>query len=151
VALKKRQKLILVKFAIVVTLTVLAVAAMISFRDYVNHTEAKRAMGQLAQIVRQYRNNHGRVPPESYVERIREQLHGHVRMGNLRYRARWIDLDSTDDEILAYSRHNYRSPIVRDGVIVLRLDGRVEYMNKKQFDEILAAQQGPEEIQFQQR
>lgn len=131
--------------------TAVAVVAMINFKDWINRSEARRAMEHLGQIVLQHRKNYGALPPESYVTNIRERLKGHARIGRLQYRALWIDSDSTPDEILAYSERNYRSLLVGRGYVVLRLDGRVEWMGKKEFEMLLAQQQTPEEIQMLQQ
>ena len=147
----RRQKAILRDFATVIVITAIAVVAMINFKDWVNRSEAMRAMEHLGQIVLQYRKNHGAVPPESYVDGIREDLEGHVRLGNLRYRARWLDFESTPDEILAYTEKNYHSLLVRKGYVVLRLDGRVEWMGKREFETLLAQHQSPMEIQMLQQ
>ena len=138
---------------IVIAITAIAVVAMINFRDWVNHSEAMRAMEHLGQIVLKYRDdpNHPSVPPKSWVDSQRENLPGNVRLGNLQYRARWIDFESTPDEILAYTEKNYRSLLIGSGYIVLRLDGRVEWMGKKEFEMLLAQQQSPEEIQMLQK
>ena len=149
--MNKRQKAILVKFIIVIVITAVAVVAMINFKDWVNRSEAMRAMEHLGQVVLQYRKNHGSVPPESYVDGIKEDLEGHVRLGNLRYRARWLDFESTPDEILAYTEKNYRSLLVGKGYVVLRLDGRVEWMGKREFETLLAQHQSPMEIQMLQQ
>lgn len=149
--MNKRQKAILVKFITVIVITAVAVVAMINFKDSVNRSEAMRAMEQLGQIVLQYRKNHGAVPPESYVDGIKEDLEGHIRLGNLRYRARWLDFESTPDEILAYTERNYRSLLVGKGYVVLRLDGRVEWMGKREFETLLAQHQSPMEIQMLQQ
>ena len=149
--MNKRQKAILVKFIIVIVITTVAVVAMINFKDWVNRSEAMRAMEHLGQIVLQYRKNHGSVPPESYVDGIKEDLEGHVRLGDLRYRARWLDFESTPNEILAYTERNYRSLLVGKGYVVLRLDGRVEWMGKREFETLLAQHQSPMEIQMLQQ
>ena len=148
--MNKRQKTILMDFAIVIVVTAVAVLAMINFKDWVNRSEAMRAMKQLGRIVLQYRKDRGSVPPESYVDRIKENLEGHVRLGNLRYRAQWIDLESSSDEILAYTEKNYRS-LIGNGFVVLRLDGSVEWMEKKEFQNLLAQQQNPTEIEMLQK
>jgi len=146
----KRQKDILIDCAIVIVVTVIAIVSMINFKDWVNRSEAIRAMQHLAQIVLRYRNEHGAVPPQSYVDSIRENLEGHVRLGKLIYRAQWLDLESTPDEILAYSEKNYRS-FIGKGFVVLRLDGTVEWLDKKKFQTILNQQQTPLEIQMLQK
>ena len=77
-----------------------------------------------------------------------EDLKGRVRLAGLQYRALWIDSGSAPDEILAYIEKNYRSLLVGGGYVVLMLDGRVEWMDKKKFKKLLAQQQGTEEIRM---
>jgi type II secretory pathway pseudopilin PulG len=149
--MNKRQKNLLIDFIVVVIVTTIAVVAMVNFKDYVNRSEAVRAMTQLGRIVLDYRKEHGAVPPESYVSTIKENLQGRARLGDLRYRAQWIDFEATPDEILAYTEKNYRSLFFRKGYIVLRLDGRVEWTDKQSFEQMLAAQQSPLEIQMTQK
>ncbi|MHC4911891.1 MAG: hypothetical protein ACYTE5_02680 [Planctomycetota bacterium] len=150
--MNKRQKAILINFTAVIVATAIAVAAMINFKDWINRSEATRAMQQLGKIVLQYRKDHGSVPPESYVDRIKENLEGHVRLGTLRYRARWIDFESTPDEILAYTEKNYHSLLFfGKGFIVLRLNGTVEWMGKQQFETLLAQQQSQIEKELTQK
>lgn len=149
--MNRRQKILLRDFVAVVVITALAVVAMVNFRDWVNRSEARRAMEQLGIIVLRYRQNYGALPPESYVAKTMEDLKGQVRLGGLKYRALWIDSDSTPDEILAYTEKNYRSLLVDEGYVVLRLDGRVEWMGKKEFKSLLAQQQSPAEIRMLQQ
>lgn len=149
--MNKRQKNLLIDFIAVVVITAIAIVAMVNFKDYVNRSEAVRAMTQLGHIVLDYRKEHGAVPPESYVNTIKQNLQGQARLGNLRYRAQWIDFEATPDEILAYTEKNYHSLFFRKGYIVLRLDGRVEWTDKENFKQTLAAQQSPLEIQMTQK
>jgi len=135
----------------VIVITAIAVVAMINFRDWVNRSEARRAMEHLGKIVLKYREDYGALPPESYVANIKENLKGGVRLGELQYRALWIDTDSTPDEILPYTERDYPSLLVDGGYIVLRLDGRVEWMDKKEFKTLLSQQQSLEEIQMLQK
>ncbi|MHC4360424.1 MAG: hypothetical protein ACYSTN_06480 [Planctomycetota bacterium] len=143
--MNRRQKAIIIKLITITSITAVTVIAMINFKDYINRSEAGRAMEHLGKLVLQYRKEHGGVPPESYVDNIREDLEGHVRLGKLQYRALWIEPESGPNEILAYTEKKYRSFFLNDGFIVLRLDGRVEWMNKPDFDKILAEQQTPME------
>jgi hypothetical protein len=149
--MNKRQKAILIDFITVIIVTLIAVVAMINFKDWVNRSEAMHAMEHLGKIVLQYRKSYGSVPPESYVDRIKEDLEGHARLGKLCYRALWINLESTSDEILAYTEKNYRSLLVGSGYVVLRLDGRVEWMDKQKFEALLAQQQSQAEIEVLQK
>ena len=146
--MNKQQKSILINFAVVIIITATAVVAMINFKDWVNRSEAMRAMEQLGQKVLWYRNVHGSVPPESYIDNIKKELEGYVRIGNLQYRARWIDFESTPDDILAYTEKVYHSFFLRSGFVVLRLDGRVEWMDKQKFETLLALQQSKLEIEM---
>jgi hypothetical protein len=145
--MNKRQKDLLRDLASIIVITAIAVIAMINFKDWVKRTEAKRAMEQLGQIVLQYRKDHGSVPPEPYVDRIKENLPGHVRLSKFRYRARWLDFESIPDEILAYTVEAYHSLLFNKRFLVLRLDGRVEWMNKHELEILLAQQQTPMEIE----
>ena len=149
--MNRYQKAVLIKFAIVIAVTVIAVAAMVQFKSWVNRSEAVRAMEHLGRIVLKYRKDNGSIPPQSYVDGIRESLEGNARLGNLTYRALWIDFDSSSDEILAYTEKRRGSLLFDDGFIVLRLDGRVEWMDEEKFKALLAQQQTPMELQEMQK
>ena len=145
--MNKRQKAILVEFISVVVITAIAVVAMINLKDWVNRSEAMRAMEHLGQEVFKYRKDNGVLPSD--VDNIKKGVPGWVRLGNLRYRARWIDFfESTPDEVLAYTEKNYRSSLLSNGYVVLRLDGRVEWMGKQEFEKLLAQQQSEYEIEM---
>ncbi|MGB2807506.1 MAG: hypothetical protein WBC22_07190 [Sedimentisphaerales bacterium] len=141
----------------VIVITAIAVVAMFHFKDVVNRSEAMRAVDRLRQRIKQYRDEYGSVPPESWIGMQRENLPGSARLGDLQYRGLWIDPDSTPDEILAYAERDYYSLFVGKGYIVLRLgavlvdDGRVEWIDMKEFKTLLSQQQSPEEIQMLQK
>jgi hypothetical protein len=149
--MNRRQRTTVIQFVTVVSVTAAAVAAMVSFKDWVNRSEAVRAMEHLGTIVVQYRKEHGSVPPESYIDNIKESLEGHVRLGNLQYRGLWIDFESTPDEVLGYTYKNYRSLLLDEGYVVLRLDGTVEWLGIGEFEAMLARQQSREEVEMLQR
>jgi hypothetical protein len=86
------------------------------------------------------------VPSESYVNSVKEDLEGYVRLGGLQYRGLWIDFESTNDEILAYAKRDYHSLLVGKGYVVLRLDGRVEWLGTEEFETLLATQQSRAEM-----
>jgi hypothetical protein len=142
-----RQKNLMKNMVFVVLITIAMVIGLVNFRDWVNRNEAMRAMQHLGQIVFAYRQEKGSIPPEYYVDNIREQLVGSERMGQLKYRARWIEYGASDDEILAYVRKEYKHLLFGSGAVVLRLDGRVEWIKKKEFDALLAGQQSLFEIE----
>ncbi len=141
----RRQRNIIINFVSVIIITSIAIAALINFRDYVNWSESMQAMNQLSRIILNYRKAHGSVPPESYINDVTEELRGKVRLGQIIYRARWLDFDAPPDEILAYVYKKHNSLFVHNGYIVLRLDGRVEWMEPKEFEKLLAKQQKPME------
>ena len=145
--MNRRQKAILINVISVITITSIAVVAMINLKDWVNRSEAMRAMEDLGKLVLKYRQENGSVPPQSYVDNIKTNLKGHARLGDLQYRALWIDFDSTPDDVLAYVEKKYRSFVLSNGFIVLRLDGRMEWMQKQQLDILLARQQSRMEIE----
>jgi len=143
--MNKSQKAILINFVTVIVITTVAIIGMINLKAYVNHSEAARAMTQLGERIMQYRKDYGVVPPQSYVDRIKEQLQGYIRLGELQYRAQWIDFDSTGDEILAYAEQRYTSLFLKNGFLVLRLDGRVHWMDTQSFETLLQTQIKPGE------
>jgi hypothetical protein len=149
--MNRRQKAILTNIITVIIITAFAVLAMINFKDWLNRSEAIRAMEHLGRIALQYRKEHGSVPPQSYVDSVRGDLPGNVRLGAMRYRGLWIGFESSGEEILAYVKKEYHSSLLSDGFIVLRLDGRVEWMGEKEFKELLARQQSAIEIQMLQQ
>jgi hypothetical protein len=146
--MNRRQKAILSDTTTVLVITAIAVAAMVNIKNWVNRSEAMRAMEHLGRIVLQYREKYGSVPPESYIDRIKEELEGHVRLGEVIYRARWIDFESTPDEILAYTKRCYSSWLFGKKYIILRLNGRVEWMDKQKLDTLLAQQQSSQELEM---
>jgi hypothetical protein len=151
---ERRQKIILRDFVTVMVITAIVVVAMIIFKDFVNRSEAMRAMGHLRQEIKRYQDEHGSVPPKTWVDRLRENRN--IKLGNLQYRARWITFESTPDEFLAYTEANYNL-LVGKGYIVLRLsavlrdDGYPEWIGRKEFKTLLAQLQSPEEIQMLQK
>jgi hypothetical protein len=149
--MNRRQRTIVREFLIVIAFTAAAVLAMINFKDWINRSEAVRAMQDLSGKISQYRSMNGMVPPQYYVDNLQGELEGSPRLGDLKYRGIWIDLESSGDEILAYSRKKYHSLLVGSGYVVLRLDGRVEWLGKREFEEILARQQSKDELQILQR
>lgn len=148
--MNKRQRKTIREFLLIIAITAAAVLAMMNFKDWTNRSEAIRAMGQLSRQVQLYRKEHGMVPPQSFVDRVEETLQGYVRLGKLDYRGIWINFESSDDEILAYSERKFRSLLVGSGYVVLRLDGRVEWLGKNEFEAILAKQQSQYEVEVLQ-
>jgi hypothetical protein len=146
--MNKRQKHLLINFIVVAAVTLVAVVGMVELKNWVNRVEATRAMEQLGRAVADYRKKNNSVPPESYVNGIKESLEGQVRLGDLHYRARWIEYDCPADTILAYVRKSYRSLLFKPGAIVLRFDGQVQWIEKSAFDKMLARQQSPMEMEM---
>jgi hypothetical protein len=146
--MNKRQKAVLTNAVTVLVITGIAVAAMINLKNRVNRSEAMRAMEHLSRIVLQYREKYGIFPPESYINRIREELEGYARLGEVIYRAQYITFESKSDEILAYTRRYHSSWLFGEKYIVLRLDGRVEWMDRQEFETLLARQQSSQELEM---
>ncbi len=146
--MNKLQRQILINFTAVIAVTIAAVLGMVEVKNRVNCSEAMRGMEQLGRAVAEYKRKNGSVPPESYIDNIKGSLEGQARLGNLHYRARWIEIDSPPDEILAYATRNYHSLFFRPGAIVLMLDGRVQWMEKSAFDKALSSRQSHMEIEM---
>jgi len=143
----RRQKLILIKILLVILFTALAVFAMTNFRDWVNRSEAIRAMEHLGMNINDYRQNTGHVPPRSHIDSVLPNLPGYLRLGKLVYRGTWIDINSGEDQILAYSPKKFSSLLFSDGYIVLSLDGTVDWQEKEAFETKLVQQQSRIEIE----
>jgi len=146
--MNRRQKTILGNTTTVIVITAIAVAAMINLKNWVNRSESMRAMEHLGRIVLQYREKYGSVPPESYIDKIKEELEGHVRLGKVIYRAQWISFESTPDEILVYTERPNSSWLFGKKCIILRLDGRAEWMDKRELETLLAQQQSSQELEM---
>jgi len=146
-----KKRALLVESLLVLAATVAAVVGMIHLKDHVNRSEAMRAMKQLGQRVLAYRQQHGSLPPQSHVDTIKSQVEGSARIGNLRYRALWIGLNASGDTVLAYVRKRHSSSLLSSGYVLLRLDGCVEWMPSAPFQDLLATQQTPAEVQAGQK
>ena len=146
--MNKRQKTMLKEATIIVVITAVAVFAMINFKDYINRSEVIKSLNNLSSVVKKHKETYGSVPSESYIEQIQDQLQGALRLGGLQYRSRWIDFDSPENTILAYTEKTYKSPFVGSGYVVLMLNGQVEWMSKKEFNEIFATQKKPQELEL---
>jgi len=146
--MNKLQKRILANFTVVMVVTVAAVVGMVELKNLVNRSESMRAMESLGRVVSDYKQKNGSIPPESQVDEIIKSLEGQFRLGDIRYRAQWIAFDSPPDTILAYAIENSRSLFSHPGAIVLRFDGRIEWMDKASFDKLIAGQQTQMELEM---
>ena len=143
--MNKRQKSLVLNIIAVLVITVAFIVLMMNVKDLLNKKEAMRAMEIVGQEVLNYRERYGSLPPELHLAGIKERF---VRLGELNYRAQWIGFDSEPNTILAYTSKNYRSLAASSGYVVLRLDGRMEWMDKKQFETLLREQQSSKEIEM---
>jgi hypothetical protein len=146
----KRQKALLTESIIIIVITAAAVVAMINLKQWVSRTEAIQVMEQLGQVVLQYRKENGSLPSGDDVKNIQEKLQEEVHLDKLQYRAQWIDVAPA--EILAYTEKRFRASFLSDGYVVLRLDGRVEWMGKEEFQKLLGQQRrlSPQDLQILQ-
>jgi hypothetical protein len=147
--LNRKQKKLLANIVIVVAFTTAMVVGFANIKDFVNRSEATRAMGILGKEILQYRQKYGSLPSEVYVKQYQEAI-GAVRLSDLQYRAQWIEYGADPNTtILAYSEKNYGG-FVKGGYIVLWFNGKVEWIGKKEFEKILTAQQQQQELQWLQ-
>jgi hypothetical protein len=132
---------------IVTVFTVIVVVGFANIKDTINRSEAMRAMKLLGKEILQYRKTYGSLPPEHYVKQFTDKI-GAVRITDLHYRATWIEFgEEPTTTILAYSPKNY-SGFVKAGYVVLWLNGKVEWIDKKQFEQTLDKQQKQQELQW---
>ena len=143
--MNRRQKSLVLNIVAVLVITVAFIVLMMNVKDLLNKKEAMRAMEIVGREVLNYREQYGSLPPESYLTGIKERF---VRLGELNYRAQWIGFDSEPNTILAYTSKNYHSLAASAGYVVLRLDGRVEWIGKKRFEALLREQQTSREIEI---
>jgi len=145
--LNVRQKKLVANIVVVITFTVAMVAGFANIKNVINRSEAMRAMELLGAEILQYRKTYGSLPPEYYIKQYIDKI-GAVRLSDFHYRAPWIEFGSEPNEIiLAYSEKSYKG-FVKAGSIVLRLNGKVEWINKKQFEQTLAVQQKQQELEW---
>ena len=145
--MNKRQIRILTRIILVVVLTGASVVGLLYFRVRINKSEAIKGMEIIGAEIVKYRQNEGRLPHESFVEKVKAEMRI-VRVGKIRYRRVWINPDSTPDTILAYCEQNFHSFLYDPGYVALRLDGRVEWMDKEAFESHLRSQQSQMEIEL---
>ncbi|MBU1260678.1 MAG: hypothetical protein KJ757_03210 [Planctomycetes bacterium] len=147
--MNRQQKKLVANVVTVITFTVALVVGFANIKNAINRSEAVRAMNILSDEIFKHKKEYGSLPSTIYVTQYIDRI-GAVRLGNLQYRAQWIGFDSDlNTTILAYSQRNYRG-LVKAGYIVLWLNGKVEWLGKKQFEQILASQQKQRELQWLQ-
>ena len=59
--MNKQQRRIVINFAIVVLITLVATYGMVEFSKWTNYSESKRAMEQLSQMVSDYKKKNGSI------------------------------------------------------------------------------------------
>lgn len=149
--MNKLQKAVVTKLISVLVFTVISVVVFVYLRGVVNRSEAKRAMEHLRQVVTDYKERHGFLPPESFVTRAKEDFGWNMRLDDLQYRGLWIDSESQPHEILAYTENERNSYLSGSKHLILRLDGTIDWIEKKRFHELLAQQQSQDEIKRLQK
>ena len=116
-------------------------------KEKVNFSETIRAMQHLNLIINQYQTENKKLPAESFVEEQKPNLQGAPRMGDIVYRGKWIGPLDSRNTILAYVQKNYRGLLAKSGYVVLRLNGKVEWVDKESFKMQLELQEKPGERQ----
>jgi len=143
----KRQRAILIEVAIVLIVTLVAVFAMINFKDYINRSESIAAMKQVGQVVAGYRRQNNRVPSESLIFAEMRNIKGAVRLPGMVYRGLWINLEAEPNDILAYAKKDYPASLLDDGYVVLLFDANAVWMGRDEFEVLLAEQQSEIELE----
>ena len=135
--MNRRQKRLIVEASLVVSLTALAVVAMVNLKDWINRREALLAMKQLSEKIQAYKQTYGTVPPEQTVLLWTDSVSGRARLGKLTCRNDPVTVEVDPNAILAYTQQRYRSLLVHDGYIVVRVNGSVAWMTPPEFQTAL--------------
>lgn len=143
--MNKKQKNFLIKFVLVIAITVIMVIGVSNFKEYVNRSETLRAMTDLNQRIIEYRKLNGTLPSEDFINTIRSDLMGSARVGNIEYRGKYIDYLSGPSSVLAYSKKEFSGFLIPDGYVVLRLNGQVQWLTADEFKTEMALQWKPGE------
>jgi len=141
-----KQRSTILNFVTVIAITILFVLIMANVRGLLNKSEAMRSMELLGQRVKIYRQQRHSTPPKSFVVGGDTSI-SLARLGDINYRAHWISYDAKPDTILGYTYKNF-GLLAGKGYIVMFLGGDVMWMEKKQFEQLLARQQTQAEIEL---
>jgi len=144
-----KQRSTILNFVTVVVITTVFVLIMANVRYIVNKSEATRSMELLGQRVKIYRQQQHSTPPKSFVMGGDHSI-SIARLGDINYRSHWISYDAKPDTILAYSYKKF-GVLAGKGYIVMFLNGDVTWIEKKQFEQLLAKQQTQAEIELLQK
>jgi hypothetical protein len=145
--LNKQQKKLVINVLVVTVFTVIVVVGFANIKNIINRSESMRAMKLLGKEILQYRKTYGSLPSEHYVKQLTDKI-GAVRITNFHYRATWVEFGAEPETtVLAYSQKDYRG-FAEAGYVVLWLNGKVEWIDKKQFEQTLEKQQKQQELQW---
>ena len=144
--MNRGEQAVVIKIIFGTVVTFILVVIFANVKDITNRSEATRAVDAIGKRILQYRKDNGYLPPQNYVDTIKQNVAGSVRMGKLNYRALYITRDSKPDEILAYTVQNYKSLFISSGYVVLRLNGQIEWMEKQSFEEELMRRKSLTEV-----
>ena len=131
--MNKRQRALLLESVIVLGAAVVVLLVLLNLKDWTNRREALRAMAYIAAQIQAYQQTHGSLPPSEHLDRVRATAPGRKRLGKLEYRIQDIEANSPDTALLAYAKQTYHSLLVRNGYIVIHLNGQVSWMTAAQF------------------
>src|SRR4030042_5886805 len=125
--MNKRQKIIIAKLVIVVTVTIFAAVVLMNLKAVCLRREAVRAMANLSLEIMKYKKAYIFLPPQEYLDTIIRDTKVQGLLGNVQYRS-LTTTDAKEDEILAYTETNYHTMFHKDNCLVIRLNGSVEWM-----------------------
>jgi hypothetical protein len=143
--LNKRQLSVIRHFLVVIIVTLLFIFGMVNLRDGLNRSEMQREMENLAASIKNYRQKNNSLPPESWIQ---PQLEGFARLSGADYRAKFVFYDSPPDTIIASCKQKSYSMLVKTAYIVLRLDGRIEWLSPEVFDKAMKEQEEARQLEL---
>jgi hypothetical protein len=144
--MNRKQRNIILRLVIVLSITGLMVLAISNFKEIVNRSEATMAIEQLSGLVFKYKNHYGSFPPVSYLDGLAGQVQGSARLGTVVYRADCIKYCSGSGSILMYVKKEYSGFLQPSGYIAARLDGSVDWLSIEKFEDEMALEDSQCEI-----
>ncbi len=123
--MNKRQKQLLARFCIVMTLTIALIVGLSQYRNVVNKSEAIKSMDILSMEIAKYDLYHGELPSKGYISEVIAR-YGLFRIGSVECRSQWIEPGSGPETILLFSKKNYKSLFVKPGYIYITKEDMLE-------------------------
>lgn len=143
--MNKAQKSFFLRLVVVISFTTLTVGIVAVLKSGVQKSEAITAMKDLGKRIRDYKDNVGLLPTESFIEEVQDELLGSERVGEIHYRKKWVRFSLSSDSVLAYTKKEFNNPFWKDGYVILRQSGHVQWLTQDEFKRAMLLEWGKDE------